>query len=92
MRIITSEFLAIETNRCHMGREFQNWYFLWILHPFLKKESHITFFSKTSPYINGSIFAKPPKVGTMGSQIPANFFFVILCINCSNFFFGRKSL
>jgi hypothetical protein len=35
----------------------------------------------------GSIFANPPKVGTMGSPIPANFFFVILCLNCSNFFF-----
>jgi hypothetical protein len=42
--------------------------------------------------IFGSIFANPPKVGTMGYPIPAKFFLVILYVICSKFFVGCKSL
>jgi hypothetical protein len=40
----------------------------------------------------GSIFANPPKIGTMGSRNPPNFLLLILYEICSNFCLGHKSL
>jgi hypothetical protein len=45
--------------------------------------------------LKGECLRKHPAIfrfGTMGSPIPAKFFFMIFYVFCSNFYFRRKSL